>query len=181
MSCDLLRARSATVPKTGDGARGLTHRERVMPNVSWQPCASTRPARSNCDIQTGGWATYHRALQLDGDTHWEPLRCSRRCKRADNRGMAQTATTIAATAATMQQILDRAYPRLAWRVLASPTSSCEHHGDAWVLVHARTRDLPRRCRVGRPGARLNAGPPCASLVAERAAAAERALAQQAAP
>ena len=86
-----------------------------------------------------------------------------------------------ATVATMQQILERDYPHLEWRVRCSPPSGAVRAEDAWVVVHARTRDFQYRCRVGRSWTRVAASPTLESLVAELAAEAQRSLAQLAAP
>ncbi len=55
--------------------------------------------------------------------------------------MAHKPKTIDATVAQMQQILDREYPHLEWRVLAGPASGQTAEGEIWVFVHVRTRDF----------------------------------------
>ena len=87
---------------------------------------------------------------------------------------------IDATVATIQQILERDYPHLEWRVRFTPAAPAEHDADPWVVVHARTRDFQYRCRVGRPWTLVAASPTLESLVAELAAEAQRTLAQLAA-
>ena len=95
--------------------------------------------------------------------------------------MTHNEKAIAATVATMQQILERDYLHLEWRVRFSPPSSAAQAGEVWVFVHARTRDFQYRCRVGRPWSAVAASPTLARIVADLAAEAERALAQLAAP
>ena len=95
--------------------------------------------------------------------------------------MTHNEQAINATIATMQQILERDYPHREWRVRCTPASSAAQAAEAWVVVHARTRDFQYRCRVGRPWTVVAASPTLERLVAELAAEAERALAQLAAP
>ena len=87
---------------------------------------------------------------------------------------------IETTVAQMQQLLERDYPRLEWRVLVGPSPNPEEPTDPWVFVHARTRDFRYRCRVGRPWTTVMAAPTLRLLVAELAAEAEQHLAEQAA-
>ena len=79
----------------------------------------------------------------------------------------------------MQQLLERDYARLEWRVLVGPSPSQGEAQDPWVFVHARTRDFRFRCRVGRPWTTVMAAPALTLLVAELAAEAEQRLAEQA--
>ena len=99
----------------------------------------------------------------------------------DNTAMARPAQTIDATAAEMQQLLERDYAHLEWRVLASPaphgTAATEHQ----IHVHARTRDFRYRCRVSRPWHVVRAASTLRLLVAELATEAEQLLAAQPAP
>ena len=101
--------------------------------------------------------------------------------QAETSCMTHDAKAIDATVAKMQQNLDRDYPQLEWRVRFSPPSSAAQAAEAWVFVHARTRDFQYRCRVGRPWSAVAASPTLARIVADLAAEAERALAQLAAP
>ena len=84
---------------------------------------------------------------------------------------------IDATIATMQQMLDRDYPHLEWRVRVTPAPPAEQQSAPWVVVHARTRDFQYRCRVARPWTVVAASPTLERIVAELAAEAERTLAQ----
>ena len=95
--------------------------------------------------------------------------------------MTHDAKAIDATVAKMQQILERDYPHLEWRVRFTPAAPAEHPANPWVVVHARTRDFQYHCRVGRSWTLVAASPTLERLVAELAAEAERALAQLAAP
>ena len=88
---------------------------------------------------------------------------------------------IEATVAQLQQLLERDYARLEWRVLVRAAPSPAESHDPWVFVHARTRDFQYRCRIGRPWTAIAASPTLGELVTELAAEAERLLAQQAAP
>ena len=85
---------------------------------------------------------------------------------------------IEAMAAQLQQLLERDYARLEWRVLvgSSPSPAASH--DPWVFVHARTRDFQYRCRVGRPWARVQGARSLRLLVADLAAEAEQRLADE---
>ncbi len=88
---------------------------------------------------------------------------------------------IEAMVAQMQQLLERDYARLEWRVRVGPVPRPAESHDPWVFVHARTRDFQYRCRVGRPWTAIAASPTLGELATELAAEAERLLAQQAAP
>ena len=88
---------------------------------------------------------------------------------------------IEATVVQLQQLLERDYARLEWRVLVGSSPSPADSHDPWVFVHARTRDFQYRCRVGRPWTAIAASPTLEGLVTDLAAEAERLLAQQAAP
>ena len=87
---------------------------------------------------------------------------------------------IETAVAQMQQLLEREYPRLEWRVLVGPSPSQGEAQDPWVFVHVRTRDFRYRCRVGRPSTPITAASTIRLLVAELAAEAEQQLAEQAA-
>ncbi len=95
--------------------------------------------------------------------------------------MARRTRTIDATAAEIQQVLERDYAHLEWRVLVSPalhsTAAPEHQ----LHVHARTRDFRYRCRVSRPWHVVQATSSLRTLVAELAGEAEQLLAAQSAP
>ncbi len=84
------------------------------------------------------------------------------------------------TVATIQQILDRDYVHLEWRVLTSPPVSTGVEDELVLYVHARTRDFRSRCRVARAWSAVLAAPTLRLLVADVAAEAERTLAEQAA-
>ena len=86
---------------------------------------------------------------------------------------------IEAVVAQMQQLLERGYARLEWRVLVGSPPTADAVNDPWVFVHARTRDV-RYCCVGRPWAMIVAAPTLRRLVAELATEAEHLLADQAA-
>ncbi len=81
--------------------------------------------------------------------------------------------------ATLQQILDHDYVHLDWRVLASPPVDTGSEDESVVYVHARTRDFRYRCQVARPWTTVAAAPTLRLFVADVAAEAERALAEQA--
>ena len=54
------------------------------------------------------------------------------------------------TIVSIQQILDRDYANLEWRVLSSQPASSELPDEPFVYVHARTCDFRHRCRIARP-------------------------------
>ena len=120
-------------------------------------------------------------LLPDRTAPWSSPPCSRKSKRSDNTGMARPTRTIDATAAEMQQVLERDYAQLEWRVLLSPaprgTAATEHQ----IHVHARTRDFRYRCRVSRSWPVVQAAPTLRLLVAELAREAEQLLGEQATP
>ncbi len=87
--------------------------------------------------------------------------------------------TIDDAVAHIQQILDRDYAHLDWRVLASPPTSSEPDDEPVVSVHARTRDFRSRCRVARPWSMVLAAPTLRLFVADVAAEAELLLSNQA--
>ena len=91
--------------------------------------------------------------------------------------MSQPAIDTAIT--TLQQILDRDYVHLEWRVLATPPVDTGSEDESVVYVHARTRDFRFRCRVARPWSIVLSIPTLRLLVADVAAEAERTLAEQA--
>ncbi len=82
--------------------------------------------------------------------------------------------------AHIQQILDRDYAHLEWRVLATHPGSNEPEDEPFVYVHSRTRDFRFRCRVARPWSIVLSIPTLRLLVADVAAEAEQTLAEQAA-
>ena len=88
-----------------------------------------------------------------------------------------TQTAIATSLAQIQQLLERDYPHLEWRVLFNPAPAEQTATEPWLFVHARTRDFRTRCRVGRPWTVVAASPTLRMLVAELAAEAEQALVQ----
>ena len=77
----------------------------------------------------------------------------------------------------MQQILDRDYAHLEWRVLAGPAPNGAGTAEPWMFVHVRTRDFRYRHRVGRPWSVIQHSPALPLIVAELAAEAEHGLAQ----
>jgi hypothetical protein len=81
--------------------------------------------------------------------------------------------------ASIQEILDRDYPHLEWRVRLSPLSSAPEQDELIVFFHARTRDFRYRCRVDRSWYSVQAAQSIRLLVADLAAEAERLLADQA--
>ncbi len=81
--------------------------------------------------------------------------------------------------ATLQQILDRDYVHLEWRVLASHPVDTGSEDESVVYVHARTRDFRYRCRVARHWSMVLAAPTLRLFVAEVAAEAELLLSNQA--
>ena len=85
---------------------------------------------------------------------------------------------IETAVAQMQQVLEREYSRLEWRVMVSPTPPDGTANEPWVFVHARTRDFRYRCRVGRPWALVQGARSLRRLVADLAAQAEQRLADQ---
>jgi hypothetical protein len=87
-----------------------------------------------------------------------------------------TEQEIDATITHIQEILDRDYPHLEWRVLPSPPMPDGSSHARWLYVLARTRDFRYRCRVGRPLAVIAAASPLQLLVAELATEAEQRLA-----
>ncbi len=91
--------------------------------------------------------------------------------------MPNTQKTIDATIARMQDMLDREFPHLEWRVLFRQEPPETPGGEPWLYVHARTRDFRTRCWVGRPWTVVAASPTLRELVAELAAEAEQTLAQ----
>lgn len=92
--------------------------------------------------------------------------------------MSQQAIDDAIT--SIQQILDRDYGHLEWRVLSSQPATSELPDEPLVYVHARTRDFRHRCRIARPWTTVTTAPTLRLFVAEIAAEAEQRLADQAA-
>ena len=91
-----------------------------------------------------------------------------------------TNKNIDATIAQIQQLLEREYATLEWRVMLGPPPTADAAHDRWVVVHARTRDFRFRCRVSRPWAVVRAARSLRGLLADVAAEAEQLLADQAA-
>ncbi len=96
-------------------------------------------------------------------------------------GMARPTRTIDATAAEIQQVLERDYAHLEWRVLVSPAPHGQVATEPVIHVHARTRDFRYRCRVSRPWPVVRAASTLRLLVAELAGEAEQLLAAQVPP
>lgn len=80
----------------------------------------------------------------------------------------------------MQQVLDRDYAHLLWRVLVQGDAEAEASPDPWLVVHARTRDFRSGCRIGRSRAAVLRAPTLRFLVADVVAEVERRLADRAA-
>jgi len=95
-------------------------------------------------------------------------------------GVARPTRTIDATAAELQQVLDRNYTHLEWRVLVSPAPHSKAATEHQIHVHARTRDFRYRCRVSRPWPVVRAARTLRTLVAALASEAEQLLAALAA-
>jgi hypothetical protein len=76
----------------------------------------------------------------------------------------------------MQQVLERDYAYLEWRVLVQPDADAE----LWLFVHARTRDFRSGCRIGRSRTAVLQAPTLRFLVAELVAEVERRLSEWAA-
>ncbi len=68
--------------------------------------------------------------------------------------MARPTRTIDATAAELQQVLERDYAHLEWRVLVSPAPHVTEASEHQIHVHARTRDFRYRCLVSRSWRRV---------------------------
>ena len=49
----------------------------------------------------------------------------------------------------MQQVLERDYAYLEWRVLVQAEPNAGGIAEPWLFVHARTRDFRYGCRIGR--------------------------------
>ncbi len=83
--------------------------------------------------------------------------------------------------AQLQQLLERDYPHLEWRVRFDPAMTGQPAGEPTVAVSARTRDFRHRHRVERQWTAITASPALEGLVAEIAAEVERVLGQQVPP
>jgi len=57
-----------------------------------------------------------------------------------------TRTAINATITLLQQVLDNDYGQFEWRVMLDPDAPAS---EPTLLIHARTRDFQRRCRLTR--------------------------------
>ncbi len=80
----------------------------------------------------------------------------------------------------MQQVLDREYGHLEWRVLVQPAPDAAPSAEPWIFVHARTRDFRYGCRIGRSRTAVGAAPTLQLLVADLVAEVEQRLAHRAA-
>ncbi len=89
-----------------------------------------------------------------------------------------TQKAIETTLAKIQQLLERDYPHLEWRVRFHPAGTEEPAREATLAVSARTRDFRSRCRVDRRWTTIAASPTLEVQVAEIAAEVERVLASQ---
>lgn len=82
--------------------------------------------------------------------------------------------------ARMQQVLERDYASLAWRVLVQAEPGAGADAEPWLFVHARTRDFRSGCRIGRSRTAVLQAPTLRFLVADLVAEVERRLADHAA-
>ncbi|MDP9309970.1 MAG: hypothetical protein M3R24_03565 [Chloroflexota bacterium] len=80
----------------------------------------------------------------------------------------------------MQQVLERDYAYLEWRVLVQAESGIGTTAEPWLFVHARTRDFRYGCRIGRSRTEVLKAPTLRFLVADLVAEVERRLAARAA-
>ncbi len=80
----------------------------------------------------------------------------------------------------MQQVLERDYAYLEWRVLVQAEPSAGAAAEPWLFVHARTRDFRYGCRIGRSRTAVLQAPTLRFLVADLVAEVERRLAARAA-
>ncbi len=78
----------------------------------------------------------------------------------------------------MQQVLEREYGHLEWRVLVQPAPDAAPSAELWLFVHARTRDFRYGYRMGRSRTAVVAAPTLRFLVAELVVEVERRLADR---
>ena len=88
-------------------------------------------------------------------------------------------TELDTLVARMQQVLDRDYAHLEWKVLVLGAPRAETPNEPWVFVHARTRDFRYGCRIGRSRTAVVAAPTLRFLLAELVAEVEQRLAERA--
>lgn len=89
-------------------------------------------------------------------------------------------TDMDALAERMQQVLERDYVHLEWRVLVPAEGGVPSSPASGIVVHARTRDFRYGCRVERPRTMVLQAPTLRFLVAEVVAEVEHRLAELAA-
>ncbi len=80
----------------------------------------------------------------------------------------------------MQQVLERDYAHLEWRVLVQAGPEGGSSAEPWFFVHARTRDFRYGCRIGRSRTEVLKAPTLRFLVADLVAEIERRMADRAA-
>ncbi|MDP9314602.1 MAG: hypothetical protein M3R24_27610 [Chloroflexota bacterium] len=80
----------------------------------------------------------------------------------------------------MQQVLERDYAYLEWRVLVQAEAGVGASAEPWLFIHARTRDFRYGCRIGRSRTAVMQAPTLRFLVADLVAEVERRLADRAA-
>lgn len=80
----------------------------------------------------------------------------------------------------MQQVLERDYAYLEWRVLVQADAERGPSAEPWLVVHARTRDFRYGCRIGRSRTAVLQAPTLRFLIADLVAEVERRLAERAA-
>ena len=86
-----------------------------------------------------------------------------------------TPKAINTTLAKIQQLLERDYPHLEWRVRFNPATTGRPAGEATIAVSARTRDFRSRHRIEHRWAAVAATPTLEGVVAEIAREAEEVL------
>jgi PhoPQ-activated pathogenicity-related protein len=88
-------------------------------------------------------------------------------------------TDLNVIAERMQQVLERDYAYLEWRVLMQSEAGAEADAESWLFVHARTRDFRYGCRIGRSRTAVLQAPTLRFLVADLVAEVEGRLADRA--
>jgi hypothetical protein len=88
-------------------------------------------------------------------------------------------TDLNVIAERMQQVLERDYAYLEWRVLVQAESGAGAFAEPCLFVHARTRDFRYGCRIGRSRTAVLQAPTLRFLVADLVAEVEGRLADRA--
>jgi hypothetical protein len=88
-------------------------------------------------------------------------------------------TDLNVIAERMQQVLERDYAYLEWRVLVQAESGAGADAEPCLFVHARTRDFRYGCRIGRSRTAVLQAPTLRFLVADLVAEVEGRLADRA--